>query len=226
VSNGKGIDVQLWDASTKKFASNPGSAKTLSSTTVRVGTMWDIDGSGRLAVLSTDESHNLYCHQLGPQTWLKDSSLPPHFPKHLRTFQWDNYEPNEGADLNGDNMPDADQIIQIPSALTNKGDFYGYISTVDDRDYYLIDAGWSAPVCLTSPDVASYSFEVYSFTDKGPVDGKPDGKVWENTSSAKSKCFYPGNVIPQRQGEHKYIVGIKSQGTASPYWPYWLSAPK
>lgn len=222
-ASGGELRVDLWDTSTKSFVNHPGSNKVISASNVTVRTMWDIDGSGRLAVLSTDSSHNIYCHQLGPQTWLKEASLPPHFPQYLRTFQWDNYEPNEGGDLNADGMPD--QIIRVPSALTTKGDFYGYISHMTDKDYYLIDGGYSGPICLTSPQVASFTLNVYAFSDKLAPAG-PDGLVFQDTSATKTKCFYPGSVMPPRQGEYRFIIGVESQGTASPYWPYWIRAPK
>ena len=223
VASGSELLLQLWNPDTKSFVTNPGSSKVISASNVTVRTLWDIDGSGRLAVISTDASHNIHCHQLGPQTWRKESSLPPHFPQYLRTYQWDNYEPNEGGDTNGDGMPD--QIIRVPSALTTKGDFYSYISSPTDKDYYLIDAGYSGPVCMTSPDVASYTLKAYTFSDKVAPAG-PDGLVWEDTTTTKTKCFYPGSVMPPRHGEYRFIIGVESQGAASMHWPYWINAAK
>lgn len=222
-SSGGQLRANLWDTTTKTFVNHPGSNKVISASNVTVRTLWDVDGSGRLAVISTDASHNIYCHQLGPQTWRKNASLPPHYSQYHRTFQWDNYEPNEGTDTNADGMPD--QIIRIPSALTTKGDFYGYISHAADKDYYLVDGGYSGPICLTSPQNESFTLKAYSFTDKLAPAG-PDGFVWEDAGTAKVKCFYPGSLTPQRHGEYRFIIGVESQGTASPYWPYWISAAK
>ncbi len=43
----------------------------------------------------------MLCYELGAETWNPRSSLPPHLPSYLRTNQWDNFEPNEGADTSG-----------------------------------------------------------------------------------------------------------------------------
>ncbi len=222
-SSGTELQVQLWNPATKTFVTNPGSNMAVSGASETVRSVWDIDGSGRLAVISTDASHNLHCHQLGPKTWQKNAILPPHFPTYLRTYQWDNYEPNDGQDTNGDGMPDA--IIRVPSALTSKGDFYGYISTPTDKDYYLIDGAHSGPICMTSPKTAAFTMKVFSFSDKVAPAG-PDGLVWQDTSTATTKCFSPGSVNPTRLAEYRFIVGIESQGTPSPFWPYWIKAAK
>ena len=67
--------------------------------------------------------------------------------------------------------------------------------------------------------------KVFSCSDKlSPVG--PDGLVWQNATPAKTKCFSAGSVNPPRSGEYRFIVGIESQGTASPYWPYWIKAAK
>ncbi len=211
-SSGPELQVQLWNPATKTFVTNQGSSKAISGADVTVGSVWDIDGSGRLAVISTDTNHKLFCHRSDRRRG-EGGVLPPHFPSYLRTYQWDNYEPNDGQDTNGDGMPDA--IIRVPSALTSRGDFYGYISTQNDKDYYLIDGAYSGPICMTSPKTAAFTMKVFSFSDKlSPVG--PDGLVWQNATPAKTKCFSAGSVNPPRSGEYRFIVGIESQGTASP----------
>lgn len=222
-ASGKELRIELWNQTTKTFVTNPGSSKSISASDVQTWAAWDMDGDGRLEVLSADQSMKVYCHELGEGTWDKTHMLPPHMTPHLRTNQWDNYEPNEGQDSNGDGVPD--QFIPIPSALTAKGDFYGYLSSATDKDFYLLDTNYYGATCLTSPKNRSYTMRVYSFDDKVAPTG-PDGLVWSDTSNATTKCFYSTSVVPARYGEFKFVVGIESQGTFSTAWPYWISAPK
>ena len=229
---GDSLRVSLWNPATKAFAVNGGSDLAVSAGTLYLGTMWDMNSDGRLEVATTDEDGKVYCHQLGPDTWNKNSSLPPHVPRHYRTQQWDNFEPNDGADTTGDGLPD--QIARIPSALTSKGNFYSYLSTATDEDYFLIDTGWGGGLCVRSPKGRVYTLHIYSVFDKwnnetasGSSDGIPDGLLFEDTSDAVTKCWTGSKVAPHRHGEYRFIVGIKGKdGAHSPYWPYWIDAPK
>jgi hypothetical protein len=228
---GSELRLSLWDPSRREFVENISSRARLSNFTLVLRSIWDLDADGRLDVLASDASGNVYCQELGYDTWNKLSSVPP-MPIHLRTNQWDNYEPNEGRDSDADGLPD--EVVRIPSALTAKGDFYGYLSSATDKDYYLIDADWSGSICVTAPTGNSYTLKVYSFTDlwnnstrAAVPDGKKDGLVWTNTSDSRTKCFNYGSVVPYRFGEYKFIIGIESNnGSFSPHWPYWISAPK
>ena len=200
----------------------------------KVRSAWDNDADGRIEVISSDANGSIFCHELGKATWNKKDNLPPHFTMVNRSYQWDNHEPNEGTDTNKDGLPD--KYIQVPSALTSKGDFYSYLSSSADKDYYLVDTAWGGSICLTSPKGFAYNLRVYSYKDRwnnstkaAPADGKPDGFLWQKTSAKGGTVCFRGNyVMPPRYGEYKFIIGVESTGVTnfSPYWPYWLTIKK
>ena len=231
-ASGVELRIALWDPSTSAFVENVGSRSPIAASNVVLRGAWDIDADGALEILASDTTGHVYCKSLGQDTWNKASSLPPHFPQYLRTYQWDNFEPNEGGDVNGDGMPD--EIVRVPSALTAKGDFYGYLSSATDVDYYLVDAAWGGNICITAPQGYSYSLKVFSFFDRWDntthapgADGAVDGLIWENTGAGTTKCFAGSNVVPYRYGEYRFIIGIENQGGSfTPYWPYWINAAK
>jgi hypothetical protein len=142
------------------------------------------------------------------------------------------YEPNEGRDLNSDGMPD--EVVRVPSALTAKGDFYGYLSSAADKDFYIIDAAWGGSICVESTGGKTYDLAVYSYADlwnntshASAPDGKADALIYEDKTSTAKKCFSGTSVSPFRYGEFRFIVGITSHnGDYSPYWPYWITATK
>jgi hypothetical protein len=230
-TSGNELRLSLWDPVRKDFVENIYSRARLSNSELILRSIWDLDGDGRLDVLAVDATGNIYCQELGNDTWNKFSSVPP-MPIHLKTNQWDNYEPNEGRDLDADGLPD--EVVRLPSALTAQGDFYGYLSSATDKDYYLIDADWFARVCVTAPTGQSYRLKIYSFTDlwnnsthAAGGDGAKDGLIWTDTSANRTKCFNYGATTPYRSGEYKFIIGIESNnGSFSPHWPYWIHAPK
>jgi len=231
LASGRELRLGLWDAQRRDFVENSSSRVRLSNVDLSVQSIWDLDANGRLDVLASDANGNVYCQELGQDTWNKFASVPP-LPIHLRTNQWDNYEPNEGTDSDGDGLPD--DVVRIPSALTAKGELYGYLSTATDKDYYLIDASYGGQICVTAPRGLSYTLKIYSFKDwwnnttHAPgSDNAKDGLVWTDTSSSQTKCFNGGLVAPPRYGEYKLVIGIESiNGSFSAHWPYWISAPK
>jgi hypothetical protein len=163
-SSGTQLRLALWNNVTRSYVEQIGSRLNISSASVGVHAAWDLDGDGKLNVLTTDGSPNVSCHTLGSDTWRRYASVPPHFTRYLRTNQWDNYEPNEGRDDNADGLPD--HFIRAASALTARGDFYGYLSSTTDKDYFLVDTGWHSTICLTAPPGMAYALKVYSFADK------------------------------------------------------------
>jgi hypothetical protein len=231
-STGSSLTVDLWDDAKKTFLHQAASQLSISDDGVSLQAIWDIDGDGRIEVLSRDANGRVFCHQLGKDTWNKLSSLPPHDTNAYRTGQWDNYEPNDGADTSGDAIPD--RMARIPSALTSAGNFYSYLSHADDKDYFLVDTSWGGSVCVRSPKGRVYTLHVYSYYDRWDnttqapgADGKPDGLIWEDTGNGANKCFSGNKVAPHRYGEYRFVVGIKSKdGDYSPFWPYWITAKK
>lgn len=205
------LRVDLWNPKRKQFEENVASRLQLAQAIASVQVVWDIDHDGRLDVITSDDRGKVSCQQLGRKTWSQPGVLPPRFPVALRTYQWDNYEPNEGADQNGDGLPDPNAIVRIPSALTASGNFHGYLSSVNDKDYYLLDTQWNGYMCLQAPAKATYKLRVFSYSDRfnnankmaGP-DGKADGLVWEGTTPAGGQVCWSGyDVVPQRNGaEH------------------------
>ena len=232
--SGGELRLKLWDKKQKVFTENTASRLKVASAGINVRSAWDIDADGRIEVISSDANGSIYCHELGKATWRKHDSLPPHFTMFNRTYQWDNHEPNEGTDTNKDGLPD--RYIQVPSALTSKGDFYSYLSTAVDKDYYLVDTAWGASICLKSPKGYAYTLRVYSYKDRWnnstkatTPDGKPDGFLWQKASAKGGTVCFRGNyVMPPRYGEYKFVIGVESTGTTnfSPYWPYWLTIKK
>ena len=231
-ASGTELRISPWDPATSAFVENVGSRRSIAASAVAVRGAWDINADGNLEVIASDATGHVYCQSLGKDTWNKASSLPPRFSPFLRTYQWDAYEPNEGDDVNNDGIPDA--VVRVPSALTAKGDFYGYLSSATDVDYYLVDAAWGGQICVTAPAGLDFSLKVFSFLDRwdntshaAAADGLVDGLVWENTGAGSTKCFYGSNVVPNRHGEYRFIIGIEGQaGSHNAYWPYWISAPK
>ncbi len=231
-TSGSELRVKLWDEDAGWFTEHEPSRFVVSGVPVALRGIWDIDGDGRIDVITGDQDGNVFCHSLGLGTWNKTSSLPPHIPSYLRTYQWDNFEPNEGDDTNGDGIPD--QVIRVSSALTKKGDFYSYLSRADDLDFYLIDASWSGSICLQAPRGRRYNLDVYSYYDRwdnvthDPTpDGVVDGLIWSATTSAVgTSCFHGSSIAPYRYGEYRFVIGVTSAEGYSPYWPYWITAAK
>lgn len=230
--SGTQIRINLWNNSTKSFQEHTPSRLTVSSGSMAVWSIWDMDGDGRINVVSADSNSNIYCHQLGTGTFNRATSLPPQVPWYLRTYQWDNFEPNDGADKNGDSIPD--QQPRIASSQTRKGNFYSYLTSTSDKDYFIVDAGYNGQICLTAPKGRQYKLKVYSYKDLwnntsqvAGADGKPDGLVWQGqTASGGQTCFIGSLVIPYRYAEYKFVVGVESVVGSSPYWPYWITTPK
>ena len=233
-SSGSELRISLWDKANKTFKENPGSRLKASIYGVTVRSAWDINQDGRLEVLSADPYGKVFCHTLGQATWSRGNSLPPHFTTFSRTFQWDGYEPNEGADSDGDNVPDGH--VQVPSALTAKGDFYSYLSSASDKDHFLVNTNHVGQVCLTAPAGKAYMLKVYSYFDKWNnsthvqgADGKKDGMVWQKASTTGGTvCFSGSMVVPSRYYEYRYVIGIETTGgnNFSPHWPYWITTKK
>ncbi len=232
-SAGNELRVDLWSPAKSTFVENVPSRQVISSGSVSLLSVWDMDGDGRLEVITSDSSNKFGCYRLGAGTWNKATSQPPHIPAYLTTHQWDNFEPNPGTDLNADGVPD--KAIHLASAATRKGDFYSYLSTATDADYYVVDANWGGSICLTAPKGFDYNLKVFSSSDKfdngtkaAPADGKPDGLLWQGKTGAGggSACFSGGMITPYRYGEYKFIIGIESASGWSADWPYWLSIPK
>ncbi len=221
-----------WDSALRSFVEDPFSRSQVSTTRVQVRAVWDLDADGRADVLSADADGRVFCHSLGPSSWNPRTSLPPRLPWYLRTYQWDNLEPNDGEDDDGDGLPDA--VAYVPSALTRKGAFYSYLSSENDRDVYLVNTGWNGAICLTAPPGRDYALQVFSFADKwnndshAPApDGRPDGLVWSATTGPGGQvCFHGTFVTPYRTKEYRFLAGVETTTGFSPHRPYWLSAPK
>ena len=226
------LRLDLWDPKAGTFIEHIPARKVLGTANLNRPAVWDIDGDGRVEVVAGDAGGRVHCQQLGEQTWHKRSSLPPHLTPVHRTHQWDNFEPNDGADLDGDGFPD--RVATIASALTAKGEFYSYLSTEDDVDFLRIDAAWGGHICLESPPNRTYSLRVYSFSDKWTnpthelgADGLRDGLIYEDLGPAHDKCFNGSIVYPTRKGEYHFVIEIRSDvGDWSPHWPYWIHAAK
>ena len=233
-ASGAELRVRLWNKTKQGFVDNAGSHLKVSIYSVTARAAWDINQDGRLDVLSADPYGRVYCHSLGKGSWSRANSLPPHFTSFARSLQWDPYEPNEGGDTDADNVPD--QVVQVPSALTAKGEFYGYLSTAKDKDHYLVNTNHVSNICLKAPTGKQYTLKVYSLLDKwnnstkaAGADGKKDGLVWHKTTAAGgSACFVGSAVVPYRYYEYRFVVGVEAAGGAdfSPHWPYWLTTKK
>jgi hypothetical protein len=231
-TTGNELRVALWVPASKTFVEHVPSRKVVSSSATGLRGIWDMNGDGRLDVTVADGAGKVYCQQLGAATFTKKSSLPPHLSIYQRTNQWDNFEPNPGTDTNADGLPD--KLIQVASALTRKGNFYSYLSSPTDKDYYKIDASWGGQICLQAPKGREYTLKVFSYADKwnnvsklAPADGKPDGLLWTATTTAGGQvCFGGNSVLPTRYGEYKFAIGVESSKGSSPYWPYWITAAK
>jgi hypothetical protein len=233
-STGTALVVDVWDPKTKSLVRQDFSAfPPGASPSVAVLTAWDFDADGRLDVVSRDASGNVYCHSLGKDTWSKKGVLPPRFSPYYQTYQTDPYEPNDGADVNGDGLPD--EITRVPSALTTKGDFYGFLTHDLDKDFYQIDTGYSGNVTVDSPPGTVYDIEIYSEFDQwnndthAPgADGKPDGLIFSDHSASPKKSFSGASLNPQRYGQYRFTLAVlPHDGTPiQSTWPYWVTSPK
>ena len=230
--SGNTFRLDRWDPEAGWFVEQEASETQAGAASLTAPVVWDVDSDGRLDVIAADSAGRVHCRRFGEDTWNPATSLPPHDTLAYRTKQWDNHEPNDGTDTNADGMPD--QVMSVPSALTAKGEFYSWLSAADDVDFFRIDAAWGGQICLQSPKDRTYSLRIYAFSDKldnvtGATggDGAADGLIWEDASDASYKCFTGSGVLPTRHGEYHFIAEIGSVGgDFSPYWPYWINAPK
>jgi hypothetical protein len=88
---GSELHLSLWERNSRSFVENVSSRARVSNSTLTVRAIWDLDADGRLDILSSDSTGNVYCQELGFDTWNKLSSVPP-MPISLRTNQWDNLD--------------------------------------------------------------------------------------------------------------------------------------
>lgn len=229
---GNEVRITLWDDATNTFVENVESRRAVGTSSLRQLAVWDTNGDGRLNVMATNQDGRLFCQQLGTQTWDRYNSLPPKLNRAYKSNNWDNYEPNDGADLDADGVPD--QFHRVPSAQTANGNFYSYLTSATDVDTFYIDANWSGSMCLRSAKGQNYSLHVYSLSDKfdnttklAPADGIVDGLVWEDVGTNGNKCFSGGSLLPTRNGEYQFVIQVRSiGGTHSEHWPYWIHAQK
>ncbi len=231
--SGNELRMSFWNTETKKWVEHVPARKTLGTGTIRQIRIWDINDDGQAEVLVTDTDGKLFCQRLGVDTWNKHTSLPPHHRRFYNTFQWDNFEPNEGGPLDENGLPT--QTMQVPSALTAKGDFYSYLTSPNDKDYFVVNTKYSAQICLHPPPNRHYTLEIYSYKDRWNNatedpggDGIVDGLIWKKKSGPGAKlCYGAYDLVPPRTGEYKYIIGIVSEdGDHSLHWPYWLTITK
>ncbi len=226
------LTLLRWEPETRSYIEDPAYRIAVSTTPVEVRAIWDLDADGRADVLAADADGRVFCLSLGAKTWNPRTSLPPHLPWYLRTYQWDNLEPNDGEDYDGDGLPD--RVAYLPSALTRKRAFYSYLSSESDRDVFLVNTGWNGAICLAAPPGRDFTLRVFSFADKWnndthdpKADGKPDGEVWSATTGPGGEvCFHATFVTPYRTNEYRFLAGVESASGFSPHRPYWLSAPK
>ncbi len=225
------LRIHLFDPDSDGWVDSPGSTKEINGQLLRSGSVWDIDGDGRLEVLFSDTSERLHCYQLGAATFNPLASAPTVQSSHYPSGRTDMFEPNDGEDIDGDGIPD--YARHIPSAMTAQGNFYSYLSSADDEDFFMVDTQWEATVCLQSPVGHSYNLAVYGTADKWinatqlpGTDGQPDGLVWADDSAEPYKCFTAGMVNPPRWGEYKFIIRVWTDEETSSTWPYWLEIPK
>jgi hypothetical protein len=226
---GETVEFAIWEESSGTLVKAEGLSFVPGGNVVNVQCPWDYDSNGRLNILVTDDLHRVQCYELGGGTWNQYSSMPSGRSAY-RTGNSDNYEPNEGQDIDGDFFPD--RVFRIPSGITGNGSFYSYLSSPDDVDFFLVDSKSAVEIVLHSPPERIYHLAVYSFSDKWVnatelpgKDGLADGLVWEDTTSEEIKYFQGKMVVPYRYGEHKFVVKIWSDGDYSAYWPYWLHVP-
>lgn len=225
------LRLGLWSETTNGFVENVASRRSLGTSILRSPSVWDIDDDNRAEVVVTNSGGSVYCQKLGPATWNKYESQPPRRPRAYRTNQDDNYEPNDGDDIDADGVPD--HFARIPSALTARGDFYSYLTSATDEDFFHINTKSSSDICMRSPPGHNFSLHVYSMADKldaggvAGTDGLPDGLVWEDASTDETKCFNGSSMVPTRAGEYFFIIAVKSaDGTFSKHVPYWIEAVK
>lgn len=227
------LKLDLFDPIKKTYVEHLPSKISLSfDGSLAVKSIWDANNDGKLDVLSKDAKGNIFCHSLGQNTFNPWTSLPPYVHNINRTYQYDNFEPDDGQDIDGDGLPDA--IARIPSAITSKPPgLYAFISHPKDHDFLLINTAYKGAICLLSPPNRIYSMAIWSFADKldnftknPQPDGKPDGKIYEDTSDEKQKCFDGYKLTPNRTGEYKFIVEVYSKKGWSTFRPYWIWALK
>jgi hypothetical protein len=233
-TDGADVTLELFNEKTNAFEEVKSARKTLGvdNKNVTLRAVWDRDGDGALDLILTDKSGRFLCLEMGAATFNRTTSIPPLESPYYRTYQWDNYEPNDGQDIDDDGFPD--RVVQLSSNLTTFGRAWSYIQDSDDVDFFEVSVTEKSSICLHHAKDVSYSLTLYSDLDF-MIPAGPDGPIWFDESPDKTiKCVQPytnektkgymGQV--DEVGVMPMTIRVTSiDGTASFVRPYWIETP-
>ena len=191
--------------------------------------------ANRLRALVAFQGGYVQCLEMGSGTHHRDGSIPPFEPPYYRTYQKDNFEPNDGDALPNTN-PTRYRIPWLPSNLTAFGRAWGYLEDDLDEDYFQVKAVNDSEVCLRSPiDSQPYSFSLSSPTN-------PKTPIWQSKSLSPDpenphvQCVTPNKVSGLKElmktveGTFAnkiglFVIRVHHLGIPNSDRPYWIDTP-
>lgn len=227
--------LELYDKGSNTFIEHQ-SARLAIGEKAHVGAIWDRNNDQKLDVLVTDANGSLHCLELGENTYNRDGSIPPYDSPYYRTYQKDNYEPNDGLPLG----PNTRRIPWLPSNLTALGRAWSYLESEDDVDYFRVKVVGTSEICVRSPVGVDYEYEFSVWSSPQTIDKPP---LWTSVSvpvpnagkPPYTKCVKPVedpalwwylNVIEgTNYGTTTLIIGVTSNGPVTSHRPYWIDTP-
>ena len=202
VGGGK-LVVQLWDPVGGKFVGQPSQAAFAESTAVE----WagNLDGDSRLDVLvSHSPSGTVSCYRIGDKTLNQDSFMI--YPEIIeRTYQYDNWEPN-------------DAIERAARIYHDSRPVSGMLSSPTDVDNYLSYGPYSKQACVTVPAGVKATLSVYSTNVDLDGDGQWD-LINPPVTVTKTGCVNSSKFGYQGKGWFRFEVK-SADGSYNQWRPY------
>jgi hypothetical protein len=230
----KDLILELYDKGSNTFIEHQ-SARLAIGEKAHIGSIWDRNNDQKLDVLVTDANGSLHCLELGKNTYNRDGSIPPYDSPYYRTYQKDNYEPNDGLPLGPNIINDPRRIPWLPSNLTALGRAWSYLESEDDVDYFQVKVVGNSEICVRSPMGVEYEYEFSVWFSPQTISQPPLWTSADALASGKSpytKCVKPVDepalngffsVIPG--SIMTLIIGVTSNGPVTSHRPYWIDTP-
>jgi len=190
-----------------------------------------------LDILVAYKNGYVECLEMGKDTFNRDGSIPPYDSPYYRTYQKDNYEPNDAMSYTNQEWGQDTtrfRIPWLPSNLTGFGRAWSYLESKSDTDFFQVKATSSSEICVRSP--VGYQYE---FTVSSPE--APNDSLWESTSieagavEPYTTCVKPSTdpslkpFLSTVEGTNYkiglFVIRIFSSKEVNPDRPYWIDTP-
>ena len=237
-TEGSDLVLELYDPVSETFVEHKPARKEIGEFAL-VRSISDRKKTGKdgLDILVAYKDGYVECLELGQDTFNRDGSIPPYDSPYYRTYQKDNYEPNDAMSHTfqerGQNTTNF-RIPWLPSNMTGFGRAWSYLESKADKDFFKVKATSNSEICIRSP--VGYQYE---FTVSSPE--APNAVLWDSSSKDAgaaepyTKCIKPANdpslkpLLTTIAGTNNkiavFVIRISSPKGVNPDRPYWIDTP-